>query len=232
MFRVVLVGYRSRVLQAQGVSWHCHRAVGAAVVDMLHARLPACFVQYEIEISFLIKEVDQQVTLCTTRRMDGDETGARRRAWSDALTEAQGLAAKAIKRERQGDLAAAYSLCIKTAQAYLSLLRSASSDHDRQTLKAASSRVLARAEKIKAVKRDARPAPVNRLDERTQMYPIPRGCSALRLAQTVEQDSVLYASSLIQSHRFPPWSDSITHSLADKANFMCVHAVPIFPQHT
>lgn len=89
-----------------------------------------------------------------------------RRAWDASLTEAHALAARAIAKERQGDLGAAYSLCIKTAQTYLALLRTAPSEYDKQIVKTASNRVVARAEKIKAVKRDARPAPVNRLDER------------------------------------------------------------------
>lgn len=85
--------------------------------------------------------------------------------WNDALNDAHALAAKAIKKERQGDLGAAYALCIQTAQAYLALLRTAANEQDKLALKTASSRVLARAEKIKAVKRDARPAPVDRLDD-------------------------------------------------------------------
>lgn len=106
--------------------------------------------------------------------------------FEERLQAAQALAAKAVRKEREGDLSTAYSLCIQTAQAYLWLIRNAEDDHAREPLKLASSRVLSRAEKIKAVKRDVRPALTSCLDE-------------------LEQEAVLYASSVISGHRYALW---------------------------
>lgn len=86
--------------------------------------------------------------------------------FDERLQAAQALAAKAVRKEREGDLSTAYSLCIQTAQAYLWLIRNAANDRAREPLKLASSRVLSRAEKIKAVKRDVRSALTSCLDER------------------------------------------------------------------
>lgn len=93
-------------------------------------------------------------------------------SFDERLEAAQALAAKAVRKEREGDLSTAYSLCIQTAQAYLWLLRNANGNADdasTEALKLASSRVLSRAEKIKAVKRDVRPALTSCLDERESL---------------------------------------------------------------
>jgi hypothetical protein len=87
------------------------------------------------------------------------------RAWNDRLASASTSAAKALQKEREGDLVTAYSLCLQTAQSYLWLIRNTEDASAKEKLKAASAKLLIRAEKIKAVRPQASPAPISFLNE-------------------------------------------------------------------
>lgn len=102
--------------------------------------------------------------------MASGSSDAVRTSWKERFAQAQTTAANAITKEREGDLGTAYSLCIQTAQTYLWLIRNTNDENTKATLKNASARVLARAEKIKAVKRDVKPATTNCLDERACIW--------------------------------------------------------------
>lgn len=85
--------------------------------------------------------------------------------WNEKLKSAQALADKALQSEHRGDLDGAYSLNIQTAQSYLWLIRNTDDVRAKETLKAASTKILLRAEKIKEIKRDARPPRIQRLSK-------------------------------------------------------------------
>lgn len=88
-----------------------------------------------------------------------------RKAWNTRLAATQALSARALQKEREGDLTEAYASCIETAQNYLWLVRNTNDKKAQSLLKEASTKVLARAEKIKTHKKDVRPKPTSLLDD-------------------------------------------------------------------
>lgn len=71
-----------------------------------------------------------------------------------------------MRAEHAGTFDVAYRLYIEAAQSYLWLIRNTDDSRKRDSLKAASAKILARAEKIKAVRRDVRASPIQHLAER------------------------------------------------------------------
>ena len=86
--------------------------------------------------------------------------------WNQRLSAAEANAKLALANERDGNLSEAYALCVQTVQLHIWLIRNTVDSLAKETLKAASARILARAEKIKAVKGNVQAAPASCLDER------------------------------------------------------------------
>lgn len=85
--------------------------------------------------------------------------------WQSRLKSTETLSNRALQREKDGDLNTAYSLCIQSARAYLWLLRNSPDDNTTKNLKIISAKLLTRAEKIKAKKKDVYALPASQLDE-------------------------------------------------------------------
>jgi calpain-7 len=77
----------------------------------------------------------------------------------------QAVANKAIAKEHAGDLESAFALYTEAAKSHIYLARVAPSSSAREKASAVSDKLLGRAERIKAVRRELRPAPRNVLDQ-------------------------------------------------------------------
>ena len=143
--------------------------------------------------------------------------------WKQRFTTTEASAAKAIQKEREGDLSTAYALCIETAQSYLWLIRKTDDPHAKETLKAASTKILARAEKIKAVKRDVRPAHISCFDERKLNLMFPnRVLSSENDTVLVEQSAVLDTSASINGQKYAPWTEGLPQEATTGAIYVYV----------
>ena len=86
-------------------------------------------------------------------------------AWQTHLEAGQKASEAALRAEHAGNFDVAYRLYIEAAQSYLWLIRNTDDSRKRDSLKAVSAKILARAEKIKAVRRDVRASPVQHLSQ-------------------------------------------------------------------
>ncbi|KAL7010292.1 cysteine protease [Cystobasidiomycetes sp. EMM_F5] len=145
--------------------------------------------------------------------------------WNEKLKSAQALADKALQSEHRGDLDGAYSLNIQTAQSYLWLIRNTDDVRAKETLKAASTKILLRAEKIKEIKRDARPPRIQRLSKTEQ---------EAVLESSDDEDAILLADS--QKARLATFRriadlDSATTLIGPNAQASSIRqAYRVFPQ--
>ncbi|CAH7686030.1 hypothetical protein BY996DRAFT_4583076 [Phakopsora pachyrhizi] len=112
------------------------------------------------------------------------------------LKEAQSIAKRAATSETQTELGEAFKLYIESAQKYLYLIRNVSDGPLKDRLKDISSKLLNRAEKIKANRPLLKPGNRNRIS-------------------LEEQDLVLNTSQRINGRVFKPWPNS-TSSFANK----------------
>jgi hypothetical protein len=153
---------------------------------------------------------------------DAARSRDQRALWQSRLKSTETLANRALQREKDGDLNASYSLCLQAARAYLWLIRNSPDDTTTKTLKAISAKLLTRAEKIKARKKDVHATPISRLDECQSRSRIVREsvCTGDQElihtpCDTDEQDTVLNNSSIVRGRVFRPWTPQLPLELLD-----------------
>ncbi|KAK4332153.1 hypothetical protein RTBOTA2_000306 [Rhodotorula toruloides] len=107
--------------------------------------------------------------------------------WAAKYQEAQTTGTRATKLELAGSYDAAFSAYVSAAQTYLFLIRHTSDGETKQKLRAVSSRLVERAERIKQARK-------------TEVRPVQRDVLALE-----EQDAVLEKGSLVGGLRLARW---------------------------